>query len=97
MKTTTGMSHRQAHEHVVGVDGNEVALCHRHRIHVVIAERFDELLADHRGCRCEPKLVEQEVHDAGGEIGNAYATRISIPINSPICHENLPATSATTR
>ena len=46
-----GDDHGQADEHVVGVDRDEVAPGHLHRIHVVIAERLDELLADHRRLR----------------------------------------------
>ena len=67
-KKNTGMI-REAHEHVVGVDGDEVAPGHLHRIDVMIAERLDELLADHRRLR-RAEVVEQEMNDSGGQVGN---------------------------
>ena len=64
-----GDDHRQADEHVVGVDGDEVAVGHRHRIDVMVAERLDELLSDHGRVR-RTEVVEQEVDDSRCQIGD---------------------------
>ena len=57
----------QADEHIVGVDGDEVALRHRHRINMVVTERLDELLSDD-GRLGRTEVVEQEMDDSRGQI-----------------------------
>lgn len=64
-----GNDHGKTHENIVGVDRDEVATGHLHGIDVVIAERLDELLADHR-CLRRAEVVEQEMNDPRCKIRN---------------------------